>query len=906
MSDAARRPEAPAQADLAAEDQAASKVLMALMRLAQQSTLYDANNQAQQAALQSAAAAAEAYGQLTGRNITIFFSERAVYVGRRLLRASRNVYAAANHVRKLLAAMGATQITIGYDVPLDDLRALQDAFAQATQNRQVDAPSDLTRIRLRVGRPPGDFAEFDGLSPEERAIKVYALAIVIVRRFYERLQSGQWEITAHVRRISEELITLSERATPALLTATVARPSHDDAERAVSAALLSLCMARQLTGDQRLLRWLATGALVCDVGKPRVAGLNPHGEQRVGLRMPALGLDQYRELPGATAFVTTALGRLTDAGMMRSVLVYEALHIEHREETGTAYGGERAPVMLSRLLACARRFQSGLSEGAAAPDVIAALLGKCSDETDKRVLQLLMGTLNIMPTGTIVELADGRWARVVSPPVDRIDFGRPLVRVVPRPNENIKSHYLDLNEPLPDGSLPPQPVRIIAAVDEQQELNRLQPETAPPSSDDEAIDVRFDSSSAPPHSSTPAREPITSAPPRRFDARAEATTAPPRAMDARAEATTAPPRAKLDSAEAVTVPPRAMPPSSRPRRQSSTELQMFQVEPPEPRRKQHSSPEMRAFATDRDDELRIMIGRQDDPDSVLASVPPPPLSLSPHANRPASDAPHDSDRPPRDEDGEVAAPTTRPMAQGTFAKTPLVHLLVYALDNKLTGTLLTDQGGRRSAIYFENGLPCKAQTATLVSPLDRTLLDMGLLDAETLAQTLHAVARTRHLHGRYLVSQGLLTQAQLDAALRQQLVNKIGSIMRLDPSTRYGYFNAVDLMSHYGGNAPVPCQPLPLIMMGVRKYIGYDVLDTVLPRVANTHIALHPLAKPEKLGLKPAEEMVIHLVRSGPITLNEMLADTDVDQDAAQRVVYALVITRFFDLSGGARKPVGL
>ena len=320
----------------ASEDQVATSVLMKLHRLAQQSTLYDENNEAQRQAIKSVAEAAQSYGTLAGRNVTFHFSDRAVYIGRRLLRGSRSTYTAATQMRNLLAKLGASQISIGHDVPEDDLRKLQAAFATALKGGDDPASglASLSRVRLRAGRPPGEIAELESLSDEARAIKVYSLAIVIVRRFYEQLQKGNWEISSHVRRISEELIRLGGSVSPAILATTACRPAHDDAERTVSAALLALCMAQQLTNDQRLLRWLATGALLCEVGKPRVAGLDPDGSRRLGLRSPILGEGQYGELPGATAFVTTALGRLTDAGMMRSVVVYEALHIRERRRDG--------------------------------------------------------------------------------------------------------------------------------------------------------------------------------------------------------------------------------------------------------------------------------------------------------------------------------------------------------------------------------------------------------------------------------------------------------------------------------------------------------------------------------------------------------------------------------------------
>lgn len=720
----ARAAEPDAAASLAAEDAAATKVLMALHRLAQQSTLYDDNNEAQRQAIHNTAEAARAYGAATGRNIDVYFSERAIYIGRRLLRASRSTYAAAAQLRNLLARLGASQITIGHDVAADDIQKLQHAFNRAMTEASGAPPGDLARIRLRVGRPPGEIAELDRLEPDERAVKIYALAIVIVRRFYEQLLDGKWEISSHVRRISEELITLGDTVSPAVLATTVCRPAHDDAERTVSAALLALCMAQQLTGDQRLLRWLATGALLCDVGKPRVAGLDPDGSRRLGLRVPILGEGQYGELPGATAFVTTALGRLTDAGMMRSVVVYEALHIEHERDTLPIYDGERGPAMLSRLLACARLFQHRLSTGNAAADIVADLSENAPTEVDRWIVQLLMATLNVLPTGTIVELDDGNWARVVSPPLDRIDFGRPLVRLVSRPGHEVESRYVDLNQPI-GGEAPPRITRIVAAVDEQPVEHGGAPTTG----------VRR--------------------------------------------------RAGVDQ---------------------------------------------------------------------LA------------ANMPVSDAAPDSTKSSSTE--EVRAPLIPRgggSARGTLAKTPLVHLLVYAADNALTGTLLLTVGAERSAIYFRAGTPEKTQ-----------------------------------------VPENVVTPAMGGAHFaKQRLVDQVGYMMRLPEETAYSFYAGIDMLAIQPDELRVACDPLPLIMMGVRKHLDYDLFDTVLPRIANTPLSLHERATPARLGLEPEEREVILCFRKQAISLNDMLADGRVDEDIAQRTVYALVITRQLALGNDGRLPVG-
>ncbi len=815
-----------------AEDESATQLLLALHRLAQQSTLYAADNEAQRRALEATAKCAADYGRTTGRNITIFFSDRAVYVGRRLLRANRPVYAAASQLRDLLATMGVSQITIGHDVPIDELQSLQEAFRDAQRDKtKAQAPSNLSRIRLRVGRPPGEFSEFDGLAPEERAVKVYSLAIVILRRFYEQLQRGSCELPGHLRRMGQLLIQLAEGASPEFLAATVARPAHDDAGRAVSAALLALCVAQQLTDDPRLLRQLATATMLCDVGKPRVAGLDPTGQQRSGMRLPFIGIHQYAELPSATAVVTSALGKMTDAGMMRSVLIYEALHVAHQDETGAVYRGTKEPTLLARIMAHAQRFQEELTAGRAAPDVMAKLVRMATDEVDKQILQLMMATLCVFPTGTLVELSTGEMAQVITVPDRQADLGRPMVRLVLDAEGALaKPRYIDLSQPV-DGEPPPHIRRVVASIDDAEAL---------------AANERFEGM-----------------------------------QDA----------AALDKGDDI---PKAEQVTAKPGRQSGPAPVVHA--PPAP-----VSDALLELAN-RDDDIYILLGPTHDPaaTTALPSIPPPPPG-------PLSDAPAAVPEPALI---SVEQPSLRPQApataQGTLAKTPLVHLLVYALDNDLSGTILMVAPERgRNVIIFDHGTPCKARTPEMVSPLGETLLGMGLLDEETLAQSLQAAARNKLLHGQYLLSRGLVDDAALHAALQQQLVNKIGFMFQLGPTTKYAYFDKTDLLADYGGAARVPCEPLSLIMMGVRKYGDDRAIETTLARLAAAPLTIHPEAAPERLGLKRDELEMVNLLEREVLTLTDLLSRASAEAATVKRTVYALLITRCIDLSGQTRRPVG-
>lgn len=800
---------------LVADDGAAIQVLLTLNRLAQQATLYDADNKAQIRALESAAEAACAYGQVTGRNITIFFSERAIYIGRRLLRASRSVYAVAATMRALLSAMGANQITIAHDVPLQELRVLQEFFGRTRGGKNpTPAPEGLTRIGLRVGQPPRDFTEFDALSAEERALKVYALAVVIVRRFYEQLWQGSSELPTHLRRICHQLIHLAETASPAFLSATVARPAHDDAGRAVATAFLALCMAHRLTSDPRLLRSLAMAAVLCDTGKSRVAAMNLT-DSRGAVRVPVLGEAQYGELPGATAVVTTALGKMTDAGMLRSVLVYEVLHQAYGTETGPVYDGDRQPALASRLIARARGFQDLLTSGSSAADALATLVGTATDRTDMAALELLMSTLRVLAPGTLVELRDGRRARVVGTSPRAGARSAPVVQLVGDPGTTPDPQLLDLGEVTP-GVSPLRVARIVAQLDRARASQPL------------------------PDMPRPAAAPVS----------------PPREAH------------DYDEDEPETVPPPA--PIPVPTEQ-------------------------------RDDDIFIMLGPTGRSGAMpdLRSIPPQRMPV-------LSDLPQRDVRPEAEE-GASIRPVAPATAQGTLAKTPFVHLLVYVLDHRLSGTLVLDAPrSGRSAIFLERGIPCKARAAQLVATLDGTLLRMGLLDEQTLRQSLRSVARSRRLHGQHLVDLGLLSAADLVAALRQQLVDKIGYMFRLPPATRYTYFADVDLLADYGGAQLTPCEPLSLVMMGVRKYLPPSALEDVVGRVARSTLRLHPRSDTDRLGLKDDERAIVDRLRASDLTLEALLLLPGVDAVLARRVLYALLITRSIDLSGQTRLPVGV
>ncbi|MBI4702729.1 MAG: DnaJ domain-containing protein, partial [Deltaproteobacteria bacterium] len=251
------------------------------------------------------------------------------------------------------------------------------------------------------------------------------------------------------------------------------------------------------------------------------------------------------------------------------------------------------------------------------------------------------------------------------------------------------------------------------------------------------------------------------------------------------------------------------------------------------------------------------------------------------------------------------SPPPAPSAEGTLHKTPLLHLLVYALDRRLAGTTtLSDPGGTEHAVYFHDGLPCKARTQPGVAPLDETLIAMGALDAGALAASLHVVSQRRLLHGQYLVSQGLITRTTLMAALCRQVAAKVGFMFGLPPETSYAFFEGENLLANWGGPELTPCAPLALVMSGVRAG-GCDArLEQTLARLGTARLSLSPQARVELLGLDEAETEVVGWLRDVQPPLGDLIGSAVAPEPVVKQVVYALTIARCLELGAG-RPPVG-
>jgi curved DNA-binding protein CbpA len=246
-------------------------------------------------------------------------------------------------------------------------------------------------------------------------------------------------------------------------------------------------------------------------------------------------------------------------------------------------------------------------------------------------------------------------------------------------------------------------------------------------------------------------------------------------------------------------------------------------------------------------------------------------------------------------------------ATGTFQATPLPHLLVYALDRQLDGTLVFETpAGARSAVFLESGAPAKARTAEPVVHLGRLLLEMGFIDAATHDRTLNEVAKKKKLHGQVLLLEDAIDGETLRAALREQIARQVLWMFTLPEETAYGYYENVNLLERWGGIETARVQPLGLLWRGIRSHADERRVVAALQRLGDTPLHLHPDGQIDRFNLTSAEQAAIDVLRVKPQTAEELRQTGLLPEATLNRLIYALAITRHLDVGVPKATPVGI
>ncbi len=897
-------------------------VVVALHRLARLTRLHDIENQAFARQLEQTHRMVVDYCLRAGSNLNVLFADRVVLIGGQLLKGSRAAYEAATDLGETLAWCGGAELTVARDVTANDLKAFAEALSSALRTRKGKGfVSPTPKIRLRQ---VSDAARLRGIDVEhlpldQKIVRTYASAVVILRRFFDDLRAGRYVLPRRLKRVAQSLVDLSAGNTPSYLGVTEVRnQNHDDAGRAVNTAILAVATARQLTDDRVLLAQIAMAAMMHDVARPRAAGIPGRQGGAMSGIVARLSEDAEDRLPAGAAAVLTALGRVNDPTVRRSVLTYEALWLRRSASIGEVYKGDRPATVHARIIAAARRYNDLVTPEPGLPppspeSAIAAMAREARQPQDLTILRMLVATLGVFPVGSVVKLSTGETAEVILGRGEKAKLNQPRIRVIIDARGSVLSRPVEIDLAAPPPSMRSSTIASVLATDgwAKAYVPMAGPEMMPDADDEPE----------PEPAAGPARDP--EAPELSWNLPVEAPqpaadrSAAPASM--RTRPTVAPSRVGF-----------AAPPDA-----ADHDISPVQDEQPE----SSSVPSQVSVSVNRS------LGWNDNVRVAAPTIPEPPPPARPVVRPSAPVAPMIDDHPAEqdrtvfqsspfaaelapqkaddDEEEEAgtmylvrdapvadkaesrlsARATTEPTAQGTLARTPFVHVLVYVLDRELSGTLvLRDPDRREHAIYFDRGAPAALQTTHPIAPLGEELIAARQVAPGTIDSMVALARRESMLLGEFLVSRGIITQEALLAALRSQITHRIEWLAKLPGETEYEFYRDESLLDLRG--APTVCEPLNAILAAMRAWNDHPRIISNLMRLKEHPVMLHPKADLSLLALTSDETALVQRIKADKLTLLQVYDNSLASDRGISAILYMLLATRQLVVPGQAREPM--
>ncbi len=227
-------------------------------------------------------------------------------------------------------------------------------------------------------------------------------------------------------------------------------------------------------------------------------------------------------------------------------------------------------------------------------------------------------------------------------------------------------------------------------------------------------------------------------------------------------------------------------------------------------------------------------------------------------------------------------------APGNLSSTPLAAILLDALNSRAEGVLEVAHGGGTSRLWLKGGQPVGAQVFTGFRPLGHMLLQAGKIDVDALSRSLAEMAGSGRPQGEILVAMGVVSRADVDAALEEQQASYFGLIAALDEGA-YRFDAAQPVPAWTGG-----CQlsPLRTIVEALERPQAAALVVSALQPVAQGGARLasgYPDVEPAFRWTPAERRLVGRLV--APVALEAFFADAEgVAPERARAMLAALLL----------------
>jgi curved DNA-binding protein CbpA len=234
-----------------------------------------------------------------------------------------------------------------------------------------------------------------------------------------------------------------------------------------------------------------------------------------------------------------------------------------------------------------------------------------------------------------------------------------------------------------------------------------------------------------------------------------------------------------------------------------------------------------------------------------------------------------------------------PTATGNLASTPFCELLVYALTQELSGTLVLECPDRtKHALAFRAGIPVKARVDNPGTRLGEVLLSLGSISADVRHAALTDAGEG--LLGQRLCACGALEHEALELGLTEQLLRQLSWLGLAPAATGFAYYDQTDLLHEWGGG-PLDIDPLAAIWRSIDVNGPMDRIASACHGLGNKTLRLHPSARIGRFGFNARERALLDVLRVKPKSLAELEATGMIERLSLHRLLYALVLTRHLD-----------
>ncbi len=236
----------------------------------------------------------------------------------------------------------------------------------------------------------------------------------------------------------------------------------------------------------------------------------------------------------------------------------------------------------------------------------------------------------------------------------------------------------------------------------------------------------------------------------------------------------------------------------------------------------------------------------------------------------------------------TTASTDRLSIEGNLSETSFPRILHNLYSLRATGLLHLENQALKKVVYIRNGYPIFVRSNLVREFLGQRLVQTGLLNESSLAESLETAKQRNQRHGMALIEMGLLTPHQLNDALKNQMLDKLLDIFSW-PEGNYRFVQAREFKK---GITSIELSPANLILQGLRDHANRGQVRKILePHLDHyLHQAENPLYRFQEIQLSANEQRIL-AGSQGNQTLSEVLKRHLLSRKEAEPLLAALLTT---------------